>query len=121
VPTVRWQSKLVRGFRVDPLDAERKRLLQLGVGLAGPAEGQPGVGQYLVDVRQLAVAFSPDGKTLATGGVNGAKLWDVDNGEERATLTGHTEQVNSVAFSPNGQRLTSGGDDRTVRLWKVPK
>ena len=36
-----------------------------------------------------------------------------------ATLTGHTNNVNSVAFNPNGSMLTSGGSDKTIRLWDV--
>jgi WD40 repeat protein len=67
-----------------------------------------------------SVAFGGDGKTLASGGSDGAvRLWDVAAGQERATLKGHGGPVNSVAFSPDGRTLASGSEDNTVRLWEA--
>ncbi len=65
-----------------------------------------------------AVAFSPDGGQLATGG-GGIRLWDVAVGKKTATLTGHTDWVNSVSYSPGGALLASGSADSTVKLWDV--
>jgi Tol biopolymer transport system component len=64
------------------------------------------------------VAFSPDGRLLASAGDDGTvRLWDPASGEHQRTLTGHRESVRGVAFSPDGRQLASGSRDGTVRLW----
>jgi WD40 repeat protein len=73
-----------------------------------------------VQLEVQSIAFSPDGKLVATGSQdNTIKIWDVDSGKELYTLRGHSCSVTSVAFSPDGQILVSGGNDKTVKAWKV--
>ena len=67
----------------------------------------------------LAVAYSSDGKTLASSGSSDGtiQLWDVKSGKHIKTLKGHTEMVRTLAFSSDGKTLVSGSDDDTLRTW----
>lgn len=67
-----------------------------------------------------AVAFSPDGKWLASGAFdNTVKLWEMKTGNVHKTLHWHSDWVLDVAFSPDGRVLASSGQDHQVRLWDV--
>ncbi|NJL92134.1 MAG: WD40 repeat domain-containing protein [Coleofasciculaceae cyanobacterium SM2_1_6] len=75
-----------------------------------------------------SVAFSPDGKTIGTAGLDGkVKLWNLekqvrkllDHSSPVTTLRVHSSPVTSIAFSPDGKTIASGSDDKTVKLWNL--
>lgn len=77
-----------------------------------PKGAPPRVGQI------LGVAFSPDGKVLASACFQDSRvfIWDVATGKVRHALPGH-RLPRAVQFSPDGHRLAVGGSDRVIRLW----
>jgi len=94
-----------------------------------PADFRPQVRDFpFLNFR--SVAFSPDGRLLATG-IGGYKpengttftgtviLFEAKTGERKAVLSGHSDQVTSVKFHPAGRLLASAGADNSIRLWDV--
>jgi WD40 repeat protein len=68
----------------------------------------------------LALAFSPEGRLLASAGMDSRiRLWNARSGELLQEFTGHTAEVHAVAFSPDGQWLASAGRPGEIRLWSV--
>ncbi len=71
-------------------------------------------------LRVDGLAFSPDGRLVATGSKdNTVRVWEAATGRELRQLVGHTAWVKAVAFSPGGQWIASGAIDGTIKLWEV--
>ena len=68
----------------------------------------------------LAIAYSPDGHTLAASDSNGEiRLWSVADGQCLLTCSGHTNWVRAIAFSPDGRYLASSSDDLCIKIWDL--
>jgi transcriptional regulator with XRE-family HTH domain len=107
----------VAAWRINPSSAARYAMLA-----AVAAVARPGIIAVLTSDggAVTSVAFSPGGRTLATGNTDGTtRLWDMATHRQIAVLTGPTGPVDSVAFSPDGRTLATGNTDGTARLWDM--
>jgi WD40 repeat protein len=108
------------------LIAAEKPVRPLGYGSLPPGAwaclGSP---RFVGDKPIRSVAFSTDGKLLASGtgeyGTNGTDIhvWDLSTGQEVHTLRGHRQEIVALRFTPDSKRLVSAAWDNTLRVWDV--
>jgi WD40 repeat protein len=116
--TLAWTSESEREGRVAVWDLNHRRQRRL----IGPRDSEPDRGAVS---RYTSLAFSPDGRTIATGTGSTPDpdpriiLWDCETGRSQQILRGHSDAVSAVAFAPDGKTLASASRDRTVKLWDV--
>ncbi|HRW07979.1 MAG TPA: WD40 repeat domain-containing protein, partial [Caldilineaceae bacterium] len=68
----------------------------------------------------LSLAFTPDGKQLISGSMNGSvRIWDVASGVTEHQLLGHTTAVTFISVAPDGRTVATSSFDYTIRLWDV--
>ncbi|MCE9532578.1 MAG: caspase family protein [Planctomycetes bacterium] len=69
-----------------------------------------------------ALAFSPDGKQIATGSSDKTtRVWDAANGKQLWSMEGHASRITSISFSADGKRVITGSIDHTARIWDAAK
>lgn len=112
-----WEGDDVNAIAFAPDGAHVAAGGSKGIRVWSAATGKP-VKELSLDAAVLALAYAPDGKTLAGGAfTQNVHLWDTGNWKE-SVLKGHASEVRSVAYSPDGKLLVTGGVGE-ARVWSA--
>ena len=105
----------------DPKNDNRFAVVDVSDGTIGVwSFNKKFIREYLIDAKAVAVAFSPDGKIIASSNINGEiYLWNNNGKKLKGPILGHNGSIQDLAFSPDGKLLVSGGYDHTVRIWNL--
>ena len=107
------------------------RIYNINAGKPVPHGGVPsidGVNDKTVFLQELvqtddsvhAVALSPDGKKLASAGIDRLlRVWDLPSGKLEHTIENHADWVFGLAFAPDGKHLITGSRDKTAKVWDL--
>jgi WD40 repeat protein len=98
----------------------RKQIIQPDIVLWETATGKERLHIAPNDGQLTQLAFSPDGRLLASVGLwETIRVWDTWTGKEVGRFMGHRGRINTFAFAPDGKSLASGGSDNTILIWDV--
>ena len=101
-------------------DTQRNRVAIGGWGGIEIRDVAPGAPAYLLEGDGLALAFSPDGHHLVSGGGDGIiSLWDISRQAVIGTYQGHRQPVGSIIFNEAGDQFISASLDGTVKVWNA--
>lgn len=106
-------GKIVAHNALDPLGWKHNIVLR------DPASGKELGSMTDTNLAATVLAFSPDGKLLASGGGKKVHIWNVEQRKLLHAIEAHEKALQSICFSPNGKWVVSGGTDDKIKVWNV--
>ncbi|HMA53291.1 MAG TPA: WD40 repeat domain-containing protein [Acidobacteriota bacterium] len=122
----RVATKNIEGGIVAALTPDGRRIISSNMGYSQEANvWSARTGRHLRTLEGhrgevRAIAVSPDGRRIVTGGLDGLiKIWDAESSKERGSLEAHRGPVRTLAVTPDNLRVISGSDDTTLKIWDL--